>query len=84
MKTNDLWYFLDKLLKGNRLAMIFHHGTRGRSQNDYKKSSVGVLCVAKGLFKGFMKAQDADAQQEHRRGRHGGNLWPEDVKPNAL
>jgi len=28
MKTNDLWYFLDELLKGNKLAMIFRRGTR--------------------------------------------------------
>ena len=27
MKTNDLRYFLDELLKRSKLAMIFHHGT---------------------------------------------------------
>ena len=46
--------------------MIFHHGTRSGLRIDYQKPSVRVPCVAKGLFKGFMKAQDADAQQEHR------------------
>ncbi len=41
-------------------------GTRGSSQIDHKNSSVGVLWFAKDLLKRFMKAQDADAQQEYR------------------